>query len=181
MNGWFRNMIKNFLETIDWLVASAERAYNWLQKYNKVVITLFTLLPTAFLTTACDLGFSSPIPGDPCDLTNVSTPSSNGIGVSKAANGEYIGISNGSFAFDTTPDQTRLDGDVKCQAASQFRTRNIQMAQNLWETAHKEDSSDAEALIYLEDQQVLASGHSHITLVVATTLTGPFVRVVATT
>ncbi len=62
---------------------------------------------------------------------------------------------------------------MKCQAANQLRVGNTRDALQSWEAAHQEDTNDAEALIYLEDQQVLASGHSHITLVVATTLTGP--------
>ncbi len=172
-------MTKNFLELVGWLVISqAEPPRAWLQKYNKVVITLFTLLVTASLTTACDIGFSSlhPPAKNPCDSAIVSPPSANGIGVSKASNGEYIGISNGTFAFDTTPDRTRLDGDMKCQAASQLKAGNTRDAQKSWEAAHQENTNDAEVLIYLEDQRVLASGHSHITLVIATTLTGSSVN-----
>ncbi len=93
---------------------------------------------------------------------------SNGIGVIKAPNGESIGISDGTFAFDTG----RSDGDLKQQASHQLQSGNISSAVTLWGTSSSQDTSDAEALIYKEDQAVLASGNPYITIVVATMLTG---------
>ena len=90
---------------------------------------------------------------NPCDPATMSPPSANGIGVSKASNGEYVGISDGKFAFDTTPNR-RLGSATKCQASREFRAGNTQDAQKLWETVHREDTNDAEALIYLENQRV---------------------------
>ncbi len=49
----------------------------------------------------------------------VAVPS-NGIGVSKTSNGEYIGISDGTFAFDTA--FGRQNGDLKQQAAQKLQS-----------------------------------------------------------
>ncbi len=103
---------------------------------------------------------------------NTATPTtavpSNGIGVIKAPNGEYIGISDGTFAFDTG----RPGGDLKQQAANKLKAGDISSAVALWSSASSQDTSDAEALIYKEDQAVLASGNPYITIVVGTMITG---------
>src|SRR5437763_10092804 len=176
INRMHRDMIRRFLMMVYLFVTvQVEIIRSWLQGHNKVVCTLLTLLMTASLTMAC-APTSNPFTQNPCDLAVVSPPSADGMGVSKGSKGEYIGISNGTFAFDTTPDRTRLDSAMKCQATGQFRTGNSQDAQKSWDAVHQKDSNDAEALIYLEDLRVLASGHPHITFVVATTLTGPTVN-----
>ncbi len=97
----------------------------------------------------------------------------NGIGVTKAADGEYIGISDGTFAFDTN----RPDGRFKTQAADKLKAGDVGGAESLWQSGLATDSNDAEALIYLEDQQVLASGNPYVTLVVGTMITGDNVGV----
>src|SRR6266487_1059187 len=102
----------------------------------------------------------SPIPRTPVVL--------HGIGVTKAPDGEYIGISDGTFAFDTN----RPDGNLKRQAADKLKGNDVGSAQSLWLSGLQQDTSDAEALIYLEDQRVLNSANPHITLVVGTMITG---------
>ncbi|HKV02572.1 MAG TPA: ABC transporter substrate-binding protein, partial [Ktedonobacteraceae bacterium] len=103
---------------------------------------------------------------------NTPTPTvtvpSNGIGVTKAPDGEYIGISDGTFAFDTS----RADGASKQQAAQELTQGNSSGAMATLNDGLSKDTNDAEALIYLEDQRVLASGNPHITIVVGTMLTG---------
>jgi eukaryotic-like serine/threonine-protein kinase len=99
-----------------------------------------------------------------------SVPPGNGIGVSKAPDGEYIGISDGTFAFDTN----RPDGTLKQQASARLKAHDRTGSIKLLQQAVQEDTNDAEALIYLEDQRVLASGHPYITFVVGTLLTGDF-------
>src|SRR5579883_2724229 len=93
---------------------------------------------------------------------------SNGIGVTKAADGEYIGISDGTFAFDTS----RPDGTFKQQAAAALKNGNTSQAQGLLQQAINTETNDPEALIYLENQKVLGAGGFHVTIVVATMLTG---------
>lgn len=93
----------------------------------------------------------------------------NGIGVTQV-NNESIGISNGSFSFDTG--SSRASASLMQQAATKFSGGDTAAAQSLWQQAFSQDTSNAEALIYLENQRVLASGRPHITLVVATMLTG---------
>jgi len=102
--------------------------------------------------------------------TATSTPgiTQSGIGVTRAPNGEYIGISDGTFAFDTK----RTNGNLKIQAAEQLRAHNPGVADSLWHQAVTEDTSDAEALIYMEDQRILDAGNPYLTIVVGTTLTG---------
>lgn len=94
--------------------------------------------------------------------------SSNPISVTKAANGEFIGISDGTFAFDTN----RADGNLKRQAADKLKMGDSSSAQSLWQSGLQQDTSDAEALIYLENQRVLASHFPYITIVIGTILTG---------
>jgi serine/threonine protein kinase len=108
--------------------------------------------------------------GPASSLGPASTPgaTTTGIGVTKAPDGEYIGISDGTFAFDTN----RPDGNLKRQAADKLKGNDVGGAQSLWQSGLQQDTSDAEALIYLEDQRVLASGNPYITLVVGTMLTG---------
>lgn len=100
--------------------------------------------------------------------TATATVSSNGIGATRAADGEYIGLSDGSFAFDTN----RPDGSLKQQAAEALKAGNTDQEQTLLQQAVNTETNDAEALIYLENQKVLASGGFHVTIVVATMLTG---------
>jgi len=96
------------------------------------------------------------------------TVSPTGIGAIKEANGEYIGISDGTVAFDLN----RADGNLKRQAADSLKNGDMASAQSLWDQAKQLDTNDAEALIYLEDQRVLASGRPYITIVIGTMLTG---------
>jgi len=92
-----------------------------------------------------------------------------GIGVT-ILDGEPIGISDGSYAFDVK--QKRPGGDLKRQASDKFKRGDIVGAESLWEQAKKIDTNDAEVLIYLENQRVRDSGSPYITLVVGTMLTG---------
>ncbi|HET9919340.1 MAG TPA: bifunctional serine/threonine-protein kinase/ABC transporter substrate-binding protein [Ktedonobacteraceae bacterium] len=108
--------------------------------------------------------------------TGGSTPgvtpatTSNGIGVTKAPDGEYIGISDGTFAFDSSV--PRSDGELKTQAAARIKAGDTSGAIALLNQAITTDTNDAEAHIYLEDQKVLASGSPYVTFVVATMATG---------
>src|SRR6266852_5558572 len=106
-------------------------------------------------------GTSSPTP-----IPTAAT--SNGIGANKAADGETIGISDGTVAFDTN----RPGGALKQQAAQKLAQHDTSSAVSLWSEAVSNDTNDAESLIYLEDQRVLASGDPYTTIVVATMLSG---------
>ncbi len=99
--------------------------------------------------------------------------SGNGIGVT-TVNGETIGISDGSAAFDTSRSD---DGSLKSQAATAFASGDIGTAQSLWHSANSKATNDAEPLIYLENQRVKTSGVPSITLIVGTMLTGSGDRV----
>jgi ABC-type branched-subunit amino acid transport system substrate-binding protein len=92
----------------------------------------------------------------------------NDIGVIQAPNGEYIGISDGTFAFDTQ----RPSGKHKTQAAEYLKAKDFGSADSLWHKAVTEDTNDAETLIYMEDRRILDAGTPYITIIVATTLTG---------
>jgi ABC-type branched-subunit amino acid transport system substrate-binding protein len=92
----------------------------------------------------------------------------NGIGVMKAQDGEYIGISDGTYAFDTG----RPDGIYKRDAAEKLKANDPTAAVSLWQQAIAQDTNDAETLIYLENQRVVASGNPYITVVVGTILSG---------
>ena len=93
------------------------------------------------------------------------------IGIEKASDGEYIGLSDGSYAFDIN----RPDGATKQQAADKLRAGDVGTALSLWHDAVTRDTNDAEALIYLENQRVISSGNPYVTLVVGTMDTGTYV------
>jgi predicted HTH transcriptional regulator/ABC-type branched-subunit amino acid transport system substrate-binding protein len=126
-----------------------KRRYTWLALIL-LIILLAALIPFAFARI---------FPSTPV-----------GIGIINKSNNEQIGLSDGTYVFDAGTD--RVDAPLKIQAAAKFAQGDKAGAVSLWKQAAQNDTSDAEALIYLEDQQVLASGSPYITLVVATTLTG---------
>ena len=126
------------------------------------IILLLVLLLGGGIFAALKLKGSS---GGVTPTVNTST---NAIGVTKASDGEEIGISDGTFAFDTG----RPDGSLKTQAATALKNNNTSQAQGLWQQAITTEPNDPEALIYLENQKVLAAGGFHVTIVIATMLTG---------
>jgi eukaryotic-like serine/threonine-protein kinase len=125
-----------------------------------LLITLAILVVAGSLTAYFVL-FKKPSPGP-------KPPFCNGLAVCRAPDGEYIGISDGTFAFDTN----RPDGALKLQAANKLKSHNIEGAETLWLSALQKETNDAEASIYLEDQRVIASGHPYITFAVGTVLSG---------
>ncbi len=107
----------------------------------------------------------------PSVTASIPFSSMHGIGVEKAPDGEYIGLSGGSFAFDTN----RPDGATKQQGAEKLLAGDVGTALSLWHEAVTRDTNDAEALIYLENQRVISSGNPYVTLVVGTMDTGMYV------
>lgn len=102
-------------------------------------------------------------------LMHLRSSSSPGIGVIEIGN-EPIGISDGSFVFDTA----LADGSLKSQAAQIYRqnSSNVSQVTSLLSQAIAKSSNDAEALIYQEDLRVINSGSPYVTIVVATFLSG---------
>lgn len=98
---------------------------------------------------------------------------STGIGVTKVGS-DYVGISDGTYAFDTT----NADGSLKQQAAKALtdlqakKSDDYDSVISLLNQALNINENDAEALIYKEDLQVLKSGSPYVTFVVSTMLTG---------
>jgi len=75
------------------------------------------------------------------------------IGEVKAPNGDMIGVNDGSYPpFDTWHGARELA--LKQQAAQKLHGGDGAGAVSLWKSALKIDSSDAEALIYIENQSV---------------------------
>jgi len=96
----------------------------------------------------------------------------NGLGEFTASNGDTIGVNDGSYApFDVWRINQELA--LKQQAAQKVRDGQGSEAIPLWNSALKIDSSDAEALIYEENQFVLESGKPYLTLVVCTAFVSP--------
>ncbi len=124
---------------------------------------MITLLLTPFFW------FAQPIALHVLSFQCSPAPSIQGIGVTKGNifSFECIGISDGTFIFDTN----RPSGDLKRQAANK-KVADIAEASRLWREAVASDPGDAEGLIYQENQRVENSGRPYITLVVGTILSG---------
>lgn len=129
------------------------------QGYRFISIVLAAILAITFLPSAFS-GLFAPF----------STLPTMGIGTSIASDGELIGLSDGRYTFDTATD--RLDVSLKVAASHDLAQGNRAEAELRWIQSVAMDTSDAEGLIYLEDQRVLDSGSPYITLVVGAILTG---------
>ncbi len=138
---------------------------------------LFTILGILVLLGAGIIAFFSFRPpsgstGLPGNKVTPSSSSSSAIGVD-TVNNESIGLSDGTYAFDIGTD--RADRELKLQASAFLKKKDATDAVLTWNRAVGKagnDTSDAETLIYAEDQRVVASGQRYITLVIGTTLTG---------
>jgi ABC-type branched-subunit amino acid transport system substrate-binding protein len=73
-------------------------------------------------------------------------------------------LSTGTRVFDSD----RQNAGLKRQAAQALAKGDVMDAEKLWKQAVLVDSGDAEARIYLEDQQVLNTHRPYITLVIGT-------------
>lgn len=93
--------------------------------------------------------------------------SSTGIGVRRVGK-DIIGISDGTYAFDTK----RGDGDIKSNVADllQHNSGDLTTAITMLDRALAIDSNDGEAHIYRENLRILTSGSPYITIVVGTLL-----------
>ena len=122
-----------------------------------LIVVAFSVLPNLLAsrnTTSTTTGAGGSATSTPTASSVFKVPST-GIGVQNY-NGDEIGISDGSYAFDTS-DPTA--GPYKTQAATAFST-NPTNAASLYRQAISTNSKDAESAIYLEDQHVLNSGKS---------------------
>ncbi len=132
-----------------------------------LIVVAFSVLPNLLAsrnTTGTTTGAGSRATSTPTAAATFTIPPT-GIGVQNY-NGDEIGISDGSFAFDTSDP---VAGPYKTKAAAAYST-NPTAAASLYRQAISSNSKDAESAIYLEDQRVLNSGKSYITVVVATML-----------
>jgi ABC-type branched-subunit amino acid transport system substrate-binding protein len=95
------------------------------------------------------------------------------IRIVHAGDRECVGLSDGNFAFDTQTNPAA--GMLKEQASTSLIAGDTMSAESYWNQALQQDSSDAEALIYKENQRVLnlASTENipYVTVVLLTTLT----------
>jgi eukaryotic-like serine/threonine-protein kinase len=134
-----------------------------------VLIIAVGLFAIPYLSNRSSQGTATP--GSTAVATATGLPA-DGIGAFKAPDGEFIGVSDGTFAFAVSG----AGGTYKTQAADKLKAGDAVGAESLWQFALSRDSGDAESLIYLEDQRVLnahtASNTPYITIVVATMLTG---------
>lgn len=136
-----------------------------------ILILLLIVVGALFFTRILPLPISTP---KSSSATPIPVRSSSSLpNIIKAPDGEYIGISNGTFAFDTN----RPGGDLKRQAADELRAGKITRAESLWTQALARDTNDAETLIYQEDQHILDSNRHYFTLVIGAILTGDFTTI----
>jgi len=139
-----------------------------------ITVLLLILLLTTSYTFLLPLfqGKKTPL-GSGATPTLAVLPLPSGIGVVKIANGESIGINDGSYPpFGSGTG--RVDNDLTQQAAQRLKEGNVAQAIAFWGSALEKDTNDAEARIYLEDQRVLASGHPYFTLIVGSAFRQPY-------
>ncbi|GHO54040.1 protein kinase domain-containing protein [Ktedonobacter robiniae] len=132
-----------------------------------VVLILLVIFITPFLFKGSSPNTSTNSPAASPVATQTAEVKSNGIGVQQI-NNELIGLSDGTVAFDTN----RPDGNLKVEAAQKLKDGDSSTSQSLLHSALAQDTTDAEALIYLENQHVMNSGSPYVTLVIGATLTG---------
>ncbi len=159
--------------------ASAPRARqqvrnNFIRNLLLLLLVIALIGAVLLITTTLGKGSTSQSSTPTAGTTAVSTAGlpANGIGVTRAPDGESIGISDGRVAFAVDGP----GGPFKTQAAKALQQGDTVSAQAYWRSALNSDSRDAESLIYLEDQRVLSLHNSsnipYITLVVGTVMTG---------
>lgn len=142
------------------------------KKGHTLIITLVGTLLVIIILFLSVSQFLRPVHSNPQPTsTSTSLPYPiypQAIGVYPDEDGENIGLSDGSYALDVRNE--RPGSDHKIQASEALRKNDGGGAIALWNQAYNEDSNDAETLIYLEDQRVLASGKPYVTIVVGTLL-----------
>lgn len=131
-----------------------------------IVLILLLLLTTVLGIVYLARGLSTPqVSKTPVPTTTGTPLPTNGIGA-VMLNNEPIGISDGSIVLDTG----RANANFKQKAADSYKKGDLSSAMAYWSQAITQDTADAESLIYKENQRVVNS--PHVTLVVATMLTG---------
>ncbi len=131
-----------------------------------VMALVFSVLPNLLRSSSTTTGTTGTTSSTtPTATMQTFTPPTSGIGVQTyGPKNDSIGISDGSFAFDTSRD----GGKYKTLAADAIKN-NPGSAASLYRHAISLDSRDAESAIYLEDQRAVNSG-KYVTFVVATML-----------
>jgi eukaryotic-like serine/threonine-protein kinase len=114
------------------------------------------------------------VPTSPTPMCTVYPIPANGIGVCLDDSGgkdkENIGLSDGSYALDVGNTNERSGSADKINGAAAFRKGQWDIAHALWSQARTEDTSDAEAGIYLENLRVLNAHHPYLTVVIGAVL-----------
>ncbi len=137
-----------------------------------LLIALIVSYPTMYVNTYYP-SFCDPVAITEPITVMTSLAFSHGISVTRTQDGQCIGLSDGAFAFDTTTNQE--SGHYKKQASEALRAGDRDEADILWEKAKHIDTSDAETLIYQENQHVMNKVKEqriqYVTIVVLTMLT----------
>ncbi len=143
--------------------------FTWWRKRFGLPALLLTVIILSVTLTSIGFFQSYQYLQAPC-LAGQVPPSTIGITETAAACGqESIGVSDGSYVFDTGQGSTN-SGD-KNLAASAQQAHDISDAIYYWQAAYNATTADAEPLIYQEDLHVLQTRRPYITLVVVTSLT----------
>ncbi len=128
----------------------------------------FPLLAGGALALIALLLLSLSIPQLINHLPFLPTAGDDGIRVT-SVDGEDIGISDGRYVFDTNRDSKDAVA-LKIKASASLRNGDRDKALAKWNGAYEKDTSDAETLIYAENERVLASGKPYISIVLGVSL-----------
>ncbi len=133
-----------------------------LQRENQLSILISVMIFTLILFEIGNF-FTNTIHTSFLTFFHPVTPMTNGMYIQQAQNGDFIGISEGKYVFDTYSGRQEVSIQSKQQAA-QALSSDVSKAEALWNNALQYDPKDVETRIYQENQNVLDMGVSYFSL-----------------
>ena len=167
--------------TVRWDMAELRRRS---QKRNRTQLTIFSaicvvvLLVAAFFYLLNSLRQSGTFLGTvgPNATATLIAQSNDLAREKKSESAQYqskgIGLSDGSYVFDTFAGRSSAEVNFKKQAAQELQQGNITTALYDYGEAVTNDKTDAEARIYYEDLQIQEENDKYLTIILGVPLDG---------
>lgn len=177
-NKLFSRTVEHLKKLLDKCAAFLRRAWTWLKKHGRVIAAavagivvaliggwiIFSIRKYITIKVAMPIA-AKPTPTARPKPTAAPAPSPPYIAIAKDRYSSLMGVSSGDAAFDTT----LADGPMKQQAAAVFLAGHPDNAYSMWNVLAAIEPTDAEVLIYAENQHIRSAGIPYFSLVVVTT------------